>query len=59
MMEDSLKLSLRQLHDRQNYIFSYSKISSFKNLEREELIFGENGTASMSNVSSLAEKQKH
>ena len=52
-------LSLRQLHDGQNHLFSDSKISSFKNLERKELIFGDNGIVSMSNVSSLAEKQKH
>ena len=59
MMEVSLVLSVRQLHDRQDHLFSDSKISDFKNLEREELIFGDNGIVSMSNFSSLAEKQKH
>ena len=59
MMEVSLVLSVRQLHDGQNHLFSDSKISGFKNLEREELIFGGNGIVSMSNFSSLAEKQKH
>ena len=59
MMEVSLVLSVRQLHDRQDHLFSDSKISGFKNLEREELIFGDNGIVSMSNFSSLAEKQKH
>ena len=58
MMEVSLVLSVRQLHDGQN-LFSDSKISGFKNLEKEELIFGDNGIVSMSNFSSLAEKQKH
>ena len=59
MMEVSLVLSVRQLHDRQDHLFSDSKISGFKNLESEELIFGDNGIVSMSNFSSLAEKQKH
>ena len=59
MMEVSLVLSVRQLHDGQNHLFSDSKISGFKNLEREELIFGDSGIVSMSNFSSLAEKQKH
>ena len=59
MLEVSLVLSLRQLHDGQNHLFSDSKNSGFKNLEREELIFGGNGIVSMSNFSSLAEKQKH
>ena len=59
MMEVSLVLSVRQLHDGQNHLFSDSKISGFKNLEREELIFGDNGIVSMSLFSSLAEKQKH
>ena len=59
MMEVSLVLSVRQLHDGQNHLFSDSKISGFKNLEREELIFRDNGIVSMSNFSSLAEKQKH
>ena len=59
MMEVSLVLSVRQLHDGQNHLFSDSKFSGFKNLEREELIFGDNGIVSMSNFSSLAEKQKH
>ena len=43
MMGVSLVLSVRQLHDGQKNFFSASKISSFKNLGREELIFGENG----------------
>ena len=59
MMVVSLVLSVRQLQDGQNHLFSDSKISSFKNLEREELIFGDNEITSNSNVSSLAEKQKH
>ena len=40
MMEVSLVLSVRQLHDVQNHLLSDSKISGFKNLEKEELIFG-------------------
>ena len=59
MMEVSLVLSVRQLNDEQNHLLSDSKISGFKNLEKEELIFGDNGIVSMSNFSSLAEKQKH
>ena len=59
VMEVSLVLSVRQIHDGQNYLFSDSKISGFKNFEREELIFGDNGIVSMSNFFSLAEKQKH
>ena len=59
MMEVSLVLSVRQLHDAQNHLLSDSKISGFKNLEKEELIFGDNAIARMSNFSSLAEKQKH
>ena len=59
MMEVSLVLSVRQLHNGQNHLFSESKISGFKKLEREELIFRDNGIVSMSNFSSLAEKQKH
>ena len=59
VMEVSLVLSVRQLHDGQNHLFSDSKISGFKNLEREELMFRDNGIVSMSNFSSLAEKQKH
>ena len=59
MMEVSLVLSVRQLHDGQNYLLSDSKISASRNLEKEELIFGDNGIVSMSNFSSLAEKQKH
>ena len=59
MMEVSLVLSVRQLHDGQNHLLSGCKISGFKNLEKEELIFGDNGIVSMSNFSSLAEKQKH
>ena len=58
MMKVSLVLSVRQLHDEQNHLFSDSKILRFKRLQREELIFGENGIVSMSNFSSLAEKQK-
>ena len=38
---------------------SDSKTLGFKNLENEELIFGDNGIVSMFNFSSLAEKQKH
>ena len=57
--EVSLVLSFRQLHDGQNHLFSDSEISGFENLEREELLFGESGIASVFNVSSLAEKQKH
>ena len=59
MMDVSLVLSVRELHDEQNHLLSESKISSFKNLEKEELIFGDNGIVRMSNFSSLAEKQKH
>ena len=58
MMEVSLVLSVRQLHDEQNHLFSDSKILRFKRLQREELIFGDNGIVSMSSFSSLAEKQK-
>ena len=58
MMEVSPLLCVRQSQDGQNHLFSDSKTSDFKNLEREELIFGDNGIASMS-VSYLAEKQKH
>ena len=56
MMEVFLVLSVRQLHNGQNHLFSDSKISGFKNLEREELTFGDDGIIRMS---SLAEKQKH
>ena len=42
-----------------NHLFSDSEISAFKNLEREELMFGENGIVTISNFSSLADKQKH
>ena len=59
MMEVSLVLSVRQLHESQNLLLSDSKMSGFKNLEKEELIFGDNGIVSMSNFSSLADKQKH
>ena len=59
MMEVSLVLSVRQLHDGQNHLLSESKISGFKNLEKEEPILGDNGIVRMSNFSSLAEKQKH
>ena len=43
----------------QNHLYSDSKNSGFKNLEREELIFGDNGIINMFNASSLAEKQMH
>ena len=58
MMEVSLVLSVRQLHDGQNHLLSESKISGFKSLEKEELILGDN-IVTISNFSSLAEKQKH
>ena len=35
MMKVSVVLSVRQLHDGQNHLFSDSKILGFKNLERE------------------------
>ena len=56
-MEVSLVFSVRQLHDGQSHLLSDSKISGLKNLEKEELIFGDNGIASMSNFPSLSEKQ--
>ena len=56
MMEVSL---VRQLHDGKNHLLSESKISGFKDLEKEEPILGDNGIVRMSNFSSLAEKQKH
>ena len=59
MVEVTLVLSVRQLHYGQSHPLSYSKISGFKNLQREELIFGDNGIARISNFSSLAGKQKH
>ena len=59
MMEVSLVLFVRQLHNRQNHLFCDFKISGFRNLEKEELIFGDNGIVNISNFSSLAEKQKH
>ena len=59
MMDASQVLSVRQLHDGQNHLLSESKISGFKNLEKEELILGDNGIVKMSTFSSLAEKQKH
>ena len=59
MMEFSLVLSVRQLHDGQNYLFSDSMILGLKNLEKGELIFQDNGIVRMSNFSFLAEKQKH
>ena len=59
MMEVSVVLSVRQLHDGQNHLLSASKISEFKNLEKEGLKLGDNGIVRMSNFSSLAEKQKH
>ena len=58
MMEVSLVLSVRLLHDWWNHLLSDSKISGCKNLERE-LIYGDNEVVCMSNFSSLAEKQKH
>ena len=61
MMVVSLVLSVRQLYDRQNHLFCDSKISDFKKEElvRDEIVFGGNGIFSISNFSSLAEKQKH
>ena len=59
MMEVSLVLTVKLVMDGQNHLLSDSKISGFKNLEREELIFGDNGTVSMSNFFSSAENQKH
>ena len=60
MMEVSLVLSVRQLHDQQNHLLSESKIAAgFQNLEKEELILGDNGIVRTSNFSSLAEKQTH
>ena len=59
MMEVSLVLSVRQLQDGQNHLLSESKISGFKNLEKEEPILGDNSIVKMSNFSSLTEKQKH
>ena len=58
MMEVSLVLSVRQLHDGQKHLLSDSKISGFKNLEKN-LIFGDSGIARMFNFFSLTEKQKH
>ena len=53
MMEVSLVLSVRQLHDQQNHLLSESKIAAgFQNLEKEELILGDNGIVRMSNFSS-------
>ena len=59
MMEVSLVLSVRQLHDGQNHLLSASKISSFTNLKKEELIFRGNRILRMSNFFSLTEKQMH
>ena len=59
MMEVSLVLSVRQLHDGQIHLLSDSKILGFKNLEKEKLMFRDNGIVRMSNFFSLAEKQKH
>ena len=39
MIEVSLVLSVRELLDEQNHLFSDSKISGDKNLEREQVIF--------------------
>ena len=58
MMKVSLVLPVRQLHDGQNHL-SESKVSGFKNLEKEELMLGDNGILRMSNFSSLAEKKNH
>ena len=49
MMEVSLVLSVRQWHDGQNHLLSDSKVSGFRNLEKEELIFGDNGIVRISN----------
>ena len=43
LMEVSLVLSVEQLHDGQSHIFSDSKISDFKNVEKEKLILEDNG----------------
>ena len=59
MMKVSLVLSVRQLHDGQNHLLSESQVSGFKHLEKEELMFGDNGIFRMSNFSSLAEKKNH
>ena len=48
MMEVSLVLAVRQLHDGQNHLLSESKISGFKNLEKEEPILGDNGIVKFS-----------
>ena len=56
MIQVSLVLSVGQLHNGENYLFPDFKITGFKNLEREELIFEDNGIVSVSNFSSLAEK---
>ena len=59
IMEVSLVHSVIHLLDGQNHLFSDSKISGFKILEREELISGGKGIVSISNFSFLVEKQKH
>ena len=59
MMEVSLVHSVRLLRDGQNHLLSDSKISAFKNLEKGELIFGDNGIVAISNFPALAKKQKH
>ena len=46
MMEVSLVLCVRQLHDGQNHLLSDSKILGSKDLEKEELIFAGNGIVS-------------
>ena len=56
MIEVSLVLSVGQLHNGQNHLFPDFKITGFKNLEREELIFEDNRIVSVPNFSSLAEK---
>ena len=58
MMEVSLVLSVRQLHDGQNHLFSDSKISGFKKLENKELILGGNGIARMSINFSLWQRKR-
>ena len=59
MMEVSLLLAVRHIHDGQNHLLTEFKISGFNNLEKEESILGGNGIVRMSNFSSLAEEQKH
>ena len=58
MMEVSLVLSVRQLHDGQNHLLSDSNISGFKKLENKELILGDNGIARMSMTFSLWQRKR-